>query len=117
MAVHRSQRRCQQNGSNHDEQHRIGMTNVKVSVAQFAQQEEDTERCDHRRAHEVADRASWTSAAGRIAHRRIFLQLLLPSRKPVAEHIEAHTNQNQRPESPQPDKIKKAKIIEQQQCA
>lgn len=90
------------------------MTNVEVSVTQLAQQKEDADSGNHRRAHEVADRASWTGAAGRIAHRRIFLHLLLPSRKPVAEHIEAHTDQNQRPESPQPDKIKKAKIVEQQ---
>lgn len=112
MAIQRRHRRRQKNYTNHNEHHRIGVAYVEVPATQFAQQKQYAKRCDDYGTHQTPDRAARTFASG-IAHLVPFNRLSASS-KLIAEHVHAHTNQNQRPQPAQVDKLKDPKIIEQQ---
>src|SRR5262245_24442114 len=77
MAVHWRESRSEQNDADHDEQHRIGVADVKITASHFAQQKQDADRRYDNGTHEVADRAPRACASGRIAHLRSFLRVAM----------------------------------------
>src|SRR5580692_7343370 len=69
VAGHGSERRCEKNGADDDENDGIGVAEIKVAAAHLLEQEEHADGDDNRGAHERADRASRATAFGIVAHR------------------------------------------------
>src|SRR5580704_7668251 len=75
VAGHGSERRCEKNGADDDENDGISIAEIKVAAAHLLEQEEDADGDDDRGSQERADRASGAMAFGIVvAHRCSYLR-------------------------------------------
>jgi hypothetical protein len=120
MAFARSESGCEADEPNHDDDDRIRVAEIEETSAHFRQKKEYADGYNDHGSHEAANGAALAGAMNSIAHlcpnsRR---SLLFTAIHPVAEHQNAHTDQDGREE-----KLRDAvpgepiKVVEQEQQA
>lgn len=100
MALARSERGCEADEPDYDDDDRVSVAEIEVAAAQFRKKKEYADGHNDHGTHEAADGAALAGAMNSIAHlcpnsRR---SLLFTAIHPVAEHQNAHSDQDGREE-------------------
>jgi hypothetical protein len=120
MAFARSDSGCEADEPNHDDDDRIGVAEIEEASAHFRQKKEYADGYNDHGSHKAANGAALAGAMNSIAHlypnsRR---SLLFTAIHPVAEHQNAHTDQDGRKEKLRdPVPGEPIKVVEQEQQA